>query len=195
MKTKPLSCASCGSGHYQKVLTRYVVTIADGVEVVVPNAELLKCQKCGDELIPSKTQALIDQAIADQTEQLSKNELEDIADRFGLDQTQISETLGLGSKTFHRWLNGSQYPSRSMGYYLRILAEFPEAFDWLKRKGWRRRNRVFQATNINLATQFPDLARYTQINTLTSELNQDVLLEIESRRFNPASCFTRTKVL
>ena len=145
MKTiEQIPCAACETGHYEEVFTRYEAAAADGVEISIPAITLLRCPKCGDELIPPETQALIDRSVAEQTEQLTQRELEEMAERFGQDQTEISETLGLGSKTFHRWLKGRQYPSRSMGYYLRVLAEFPEALEWLKERGWRRQDRVAQ---------------------------------------------------
>src|SRR6184192_2139194 len=135
-----ISCAACADGHYEEIVTRYETKAADDVQIVIPNAKILRCEKCGDELIPPETQEQIDRAIAEQTERLSQRELEDIHENSGLDQTEVSEVLGLGSKTFHRWLKGTQYPSRSMGYYLRVLAEFPQAFEWLRERGWRKRN-------------------------------------------------------
>jgi hypothetical protein len=132
-------------------------------------------------------------AIAEQTEQLTPRELEGIWERFNLDQTETSETLGLGGKTFHRWLKGTQYPSRSMGYYLRVLAEFPEAFEWLKERGWRRRNRVAQLPKLQFELQFPDLAR---TSTETEWMRADTLSSSEGGRlrFNPTTLFRKTKV-
>jgi DNA-binding XRE family transcriptional regulator len=66
--------------------------------------------------------------------------MREMREQFGVDQTEMSEALGLGGKTFHRWEKGSQYPSRSMGYYLRLLRQFPEAFEWLRSRRWKRRN-------------------------------------------------------
>jgi putative zinc finger/helix-turn-helix YgiT family protein len=182
-------------GHYEEIVTEYRATLADGVELEIPGVKLLRCQNCGDELIPAETQDQIDRAIAEKTEQLSQQELEEISVKFDLDQTQISEVLGLGSKTFHRWLNGTQYPSRSMCYYLRVLAEFPEAMEWLKERGWRRHNRVSQIEKINLATQFSDLAWVTrQLPSAVRGWQQQNFSETENRRFNPVSAFVRTKV-
>jgi len=140
--SEQIPCGACESGQYEEIVTRYETKAADDVQIVLPRARLLRCKKCGAELIPPETQEQIDRAVAEQTEQLSQRELEEISGKFGLDQTEVSEVLGLGSKTFHRWLKGTQYPSRSMGYYLRVLAEFPEAFEWLRERGWRKSNRV-----------------------------------------------------
>ena len=55
----------------------------------------------------------------------------------GLSQKDFADAIGLGEKTFHRWLKGTQIASRSMGYYLRAMQHFPEAFEWVKKRGWR----------------------------------------------------------
>lgn len=193
--TKQIPCTACEAGHYAEITTSYKITVADDVEIVIPNVKVLRCPECQDELIPPETQKQIDAAVAEQTEQLSQNELADIAERFGLDQTRTSEVLGLGSKTFHRWLNGTQFPSRSMGYYVRVLAEFPEAFDWLRERSWRKRNRILPVQDASLSKRFPDLVWLIHENSSLSDLNQDNLLETEGKRFNPASFFTRTKVV
>ena len=83
-----------------------------------------------------------DDAIAEHTERLTTDELREIREQFELDQTEMSEALGLGNKTYHRWENGTQYPSRSMGYYLRVLREYPDAFKWLRDRQWRERDRL-----------------------------------------------------
>lgn len=134
-------CTACEDGFYKEVFEPYKTKAADDVEIFISKVKILRCSKCGDELLPPETQEQIDRAIAEQTEVLAPEELKEIADKFRLDQTQISEALGLGSKTFHRWLKGTQYPSRSMCYYLRALAEFPDVFEWVRERGWRRKNR------------------------------------------------------
>ena len=189
-----MPCAACEEGHYEIVFGSYETLAADDVQVVIPKVKLLRCPKCGDELIPPETQKEIDRAVAEQTEQLSQRELEEAADTFGIDQTRISEVLGLGNKTFHRWLKGTQYPSRSMGFYIRILTEFPEAFEWLKERAWRKRNRMSLNANLNPAVQFPDLAMMTRATPTMCDLNQSVFPEANGRRFNPATTFTHTKV-
>ena len=189
-----IPCGACESGHYEEVIKRYETKAAGDVEIVLPKVKILRCPACGDELIPPETQEQIDRAIAEQTEQLSQRELEDIAECFGLDQTEASEVLGLGSKTFHRWLKGTQFPSRSMGYYLRVLAQFPEAFDWLRERGWRKRNRVTTIGVGNVAIQFPDL------QWLRGQSRPSVRPELfepdpqEHFRFNPAALIKETKV-
>ena len=188
-----MACCSCEQGHYEEVFDRHETVAADDVKIVIPRVKLLRCLSCGDELLPPETQKQIDAAIAEQTEQLDPRELEAIWERFNLDQTESAEVLGLGGKTFHRWLKGTQYPSRSMGYYLRVLAEFPEAFEWLKARGWRRRNRVMQFQKIEFQLQFPELAR-TSTETEWSRSEMPVEPMGGRLRFNPTEFFRKTKV-
>jgi DNA-binding transcriptional regulator YiaG len=118
----------------------------------------------------------VDAAIAEQTEQLTPRELERIRDDLGVDQTEMSEILGLGGKTYHRWEKGNQVPSRSMGFYLRVLAEFPEAAVWLRKRGWRKRNRLAaEPIAFDFCAAFPDLTA-TQSAPVTREVP----------RYNPA---------
>jgi putative zinc finger/helix-turn-helix YgiT family protein len=194
MKTnEKITCCSCGRAHYEEVVDRYETVAADDVKIFLPRVKLLRCPECGDELLPPETQQQVDKAIAAQTDQLSPRELEAIWEQLNLDQTQTAEVFGLGSKTFHRWLNGSQYPSRSMGYYLRVLAEFPDALEWLKERGWRKKNRVAQFQKLDFQLQFPELARVT---TETSWRRAETSVEIGSGRlrFNPTTLFRQTMI-
>lgn len=194
MKTsEKMTCCSCGQGHYEEVFDRYETVAGDDVKICIPRVKLLRCSKCGDELLPPETQKQVDEAIAEQTDQLSPRELEAIWEQLNLDQTQSAEVFGLGSKTFHRWLNGTQYPSRSMGYYLRVLAEFPNALEWLKERGWRKKNRVAQFQKLDFQLQFPELARVT---TETTWRRVETNVEVGSGRlsFNPTTLFRQTKI-
>jgi putative zinc finger/helix-turn-helix YgiT family protein len=194
MKTgKTMACCSCKHGQYKEVYDRYETVAADDVKIVLPRVKLLRCSNCGDELLPPETQKQVDAAIAEQTEQLSPRELEAIWERLNLDQTQTAEVFGLGSKTFHRWINGTQYPSRSMGYYLRVLAEFPDALEWLKERGWRKKNRVAQFQKLQFELQFPDLAR-TTTETEWRRTNTQTGLTSDRLRFNPTTLFRQTRV-
>jgi HTH-type transcriptional regulator/antitoxin MqsA len=143
MKTDPANlCPACDAGQLREQRLDYTVTAADGVKVVVPNLLVEVCDHCGEILLSADAADTVDAAMAEQTDQLTPRELERIREDLGLDQTEMSEILGLGGKTYHRWERGNQVPSRSMGYYLRVLAEFPPAFAWLRDRGWRSRNRL-----------------------------------------------------
>ena len=119
------------------------------------------CDKCGEEILSLEAARAVDSAVAEYTDRLTREELTAIREEFGVDKTEMSEALGLGGKTYLRWEQGNQYPSRSMGYYLRVLREFPEVFEWLRSRGWQGRNRVTTTEKSPLSdmeSRFPALA-------------------------------------
>lgn len=98
----------------------------------------------------------------------------------------MSEILGLGLKTYHKWESGRQLPTRSMSHYIRVLADVPGAFDFLRRRAWRAKNRLAIPTvEADLAAMFPDLA--TNAPTATRIANP----RAQSPRINPARGLTR----
>jgi putative zinc finger/helix-turn-helix YgiT family protein len=137
--TKETTCLCCGEGSLRTLKRDFVASIGEGQKLRIPNIEMEVCAKCGEEILSLASARAVDAAIADHTERLTASDLREIREQFGLDQTEMSEALGLGGKTFHRWEKGSQYPSRSMGYYLRLLREFPDAFEWLRARRWTSR--------------------------------------------------------
>lgn len=179
--TEPILCHSCQVGHVHQITRDYIAHIGEGQKLTVPNVEMEVCDKCDAETLSLEAARQVDAAIADFTDRLTPGELAAIREEFGVDQTEMSEILGLGSKTFHRWEKGSQYPSRSMGYYLRVLGENPEAFEWLRSRGWRGRNRLAARETSPLAdiqARFPVLAG-----------NPSRLSSVVTTRFNYAGVF------
>ena len=154
-------CPCCGEGHTQHVKRDYMASIGDGQTLRVSDIGMEVCDKCGEEILSLESTRTIDDAIADYTDRLTPDEIREIRELFQVDQTEMSEALGLGSKTFHRWEKGTQYPSRSMNYYLRLLRQFPQNFNWLKARGWKGRNRIASQEPSALleAQRFPALAR------------------------------------
>lgn len=133
----PQNCFDCEKGHLFEIIQDYVDSGPDGASVVVPNVKMLRCTDCGEELIPAESSRYISSYVAEKNEQLTKAELYAMLVASGLSQKDYAEAIGLGEKTFHRWLKGTQIASRSMGYYLRAMKQFPEAFEWVKQRRWR----------------------------------------------------------
>jgi putative zinc finger/helix-turn-helix YgiT family protein len=136
-------CRECGEGKFELVQITHLAKIPNDNPVTVADIWVDRCNHCGETLFPGETVQYIESVVAEQTERLSGNELERIREDLGIErQDEMSEILGLGTKTYHKWESGAQFPTRSMSYYIRILAEFPQSFDWLRRRTWRNRNRV-----------------------------------------------------
>ena len=151
-------CPCCDTGYLREQRIDYPVDLADGVKVIVRDVPAEVCDHCGEIAFSADAAMTIDHAIAEQTEQLTPRELVRIREDIGVDQAGMSEMLGLGEKTYHRWEKGNQFPSRSMGFYLRVLKEFPEAVEWLRDRGWQRQNRINSAQHtFNFSSAFPCL--------------------------------------
>ena len=84
-----------------------------------------------------------------------------------------------------------------MSYYIRVLAEFPQAFEWLRRRAWRQKNRLTQThEQPDFAAMFPDLrSRLVVIECKTSAQesppSRTPLGRLGQRRPNPALGLTR----
>ena len=182
MKT-PEKCFECDQGHYEEIIQDYTDVGPDGASVVVPGVKLLRCTHCGEELIPAESDRYISRFVAEANEQLTKAELFAMLEASGLTQKDFAEAIGLGEKTFHRWLKGTQVASRSMGYYLRALSRFPEAFKWVEERKWREAMpaapKSSKATR-DQAVRFPALA------------GRD--FRSPQSRTNPARGFSRVRV-
>ncbi len=134
----PENCFECEKGRLVEIVQDYTDVCPDGASVVVPGVRMLRCTDCGEELIPAESNRYISRYVAEANEQLTKAELFAMLEASGLSQKDFAEAIGLGEKTFHRWLKGTQIASRSMGYYLRALQHFPDAFEWVKERDWRK---------------------------------------------------------
>lgn len=134
----PKNCFDCEEGQLVEIIQDYTDVGPDGASVVVPGVKMFRCTHCGEELIPAESNRYISRYVAEANEQLTKAELFAMLEASGLSQKDFAEAIGLGEKTFHRWLKGTQVVSRSMGYYLRALERFPEAFAWVRERSWRR---------------------------------------------------------
>jgi HTH-type transcriptional regulator/antitoxin MqsA len=153
-------CPFCEKGLFELCQVDYKATTSDEPEITVKGVWVEKCASCGEMVFPSESSRYVDQVLAEETEQLTPAQMKEIRARLGVDQTQMSEILGLGDRTYHRWEKGTQYPSRSMCYYIRILGRFPTVFDWLGKREWRQAKTTIRlSTRAEIAMSFPDLAR------------------------------------
>lgn len=194
-------CPFCGKGKLSLKQIEYTFESPDSPKVSVPGVWVDYCVACGENIYPAATSAYIEEVLAELDDQLTPRELERIRENLGVDQGEMSEILGLGDKTYHRWEKGSQFPSRSMGYYIRILANNPNVFEWLRSRGWRN-NRVNTSRGDNarqgnefsiqgLETYFPD---EDEIGKAFSALDSGKRAEIQAAKiFNPTNLWSTVK--
>ena len=154
------TCPCCQQGHFALIQIDYTEPVEDDNPITVPGVWVERCDHCGETVFPGETTRFIETAVAEQTEQLTPRELERIREDLGVaTQDEMSEILGLGLKTYHKWESGRQFPTRSMSYYIRVLADVPGAFEFLRCRSWRTKNRIATpAAESDLAAMFPDLA-------------------------------------
>lgn len=135
-------CIDCNRGVCHEVIEPYEVQLPDSDGFIIPSLMMLRCDACGEISIPAASARAIDAAIQEHSDTVSVDFLKEFLTKFNLDQTEAAEALGLGAKTFHRWVRGSHRVSRSMGYFLRAMFEFPQAFEWIQQRQWREGNCV-----------------------------------------------------
>lgn len=155
------TCPICNTGKFHLVQIDHVEEVAADNPLHIRGVWVDRCDHCGEIVFPGDTTRFIESVVAEQTEQLTPDELERIREDLGIQrQDEMSDILGLGAKTYHKWESGAQFPTRSMSYYIRLLAEFPEAFEWLRKRGWRNTNRLLEEQTVtDWKATFPDLPR------------------------------------
>jgi YgiT-type zinc finger domain-containing protein len=139
-------CTQCHEGKYQSVTKDYTLELRDGDQCTIANLAQIKCNQCGHLVLPWASALRVDRAVADHTEPVSAKFLKQTRLSLQPNMTLLAESLGLGSKTWMRWENGEQNMSRSMGYFIRAMAQFPEVYEWVADRGWRKDNAEEQAT-------------------------------------------------
>lgn len=130
-------CAQCHEGTYQSMTKDYTVELRDGDQCTIANLAQRKCNQCGHVVLPWPSVQRVDRAVADHTEPLTAEFLKQTRERLQPNMTLLAESLGLGSKTWMRWEKGEQNISRSMGYFVRAMAQFPEVYEWVADRAWR----------------------------------------------------------
>lgn len=157
-------CTQCHEGTYQNITKDYTVHLRDGDQCTIANLALRECKQCGHVVLPWPSALRVDRAVADHTEPVNPDFLKTTRGQLQPNMTLLAESLGLGSKTWMRWESGEQNMSRSMGYFIRAMARFPEMYKWVAERGWRKDEAEEQKT-----TQRP----FCTIDELLSEVMQD----------------------
>ena len=135
-------CAQCHKGTYQNMTKDYTVELRDGDQCTIANLAQRKCDQCGHIVLPWSSVQRVDRAVVDHTEPVQPEFLRSVRGQLEPNMTLLAESLGLGSKTWMRWESGEQNMSRSMGYFVRAMAQFPEVYEWVADRAWRQAKTV-----------------------------------------------------
>jgi YgiT-type zinc finger domain-containing protein len=156
-------CPFCHAGKFRLIQVSHRAEFPDHDSIVIPNVWVDKCDNCREVVYPPDTTQFIEQVVDDYFESLTPTELQLIRKAIGVDQTQMSDLLCLGSKTYHRWENGDQFPNRSMSCYIRIVAEFPDVLEWLRRRAWRKTEEAQETVFSPVKIEYPSLDRMRKL--------------------------------
>lgn len=157
MNSQEEICLDCNIGTLKPQRESYHVALPDNDGFDIPDLSILRCDNCGAILIPASSSRQIEVLVDEYQETFSSDDVQEFLDFFHLDQSQAAEALGMGNKTFHRWVKGSQKVSRSMGYYLRALEAHPQVFKWVLNRSWRHQDDVGPGWHLPLEARFPAL--------------------------------------
>lgn len=89
-------------------------------EVVKVEVDAMKAPN-GEIYLDGEALAKLDRVKARYEGIMLPDDIRQLRERFGLTQTEISNALGLGGKTWTRWESGRERPSRSMNNMLVFL--------------------------------------------------------------------------
>ena len=108
----------------------------NGEMLSVPHVPHLECPKCHESMLDlAQTRLLTEGAVAlyrRRHQLLSGEEIREIRERFSVSQALLGRLLGLGPNTLSRWESGRHAQTAAMDRLLRLLRDFPGAFEFLR---------------------------------------------------------------
>jgi HTH-type transcriptional regulator / antitoxin MqsA len=141
-----VSCAVCDSERAKKIRKKFEARY-NQVPVVIENAEMYRCEACGEEFLTAEQSRELSRQIKNQVREdlglLSPERVLAIRKSLGLSQSELEELFGLGEKVVTRWENGRVIQARTADIALRLLAMEPRLLPKLRENvGQSRRPKV-----------------------------------------------------
>ncbi len=126
------ACPLCG-GHLKERLSGRSIRVGSRTVSVLVSAPT--CDSCGEYYLDDKSleelQTRVANQIREQEDLLKPQEILAIRERLGLTQGDFEQFLGVGYKTVVRWERGTVFPNAATDNLLRVIANIPEAADFL----------------------------------------------------------------
>lgn len=123
-------CPICEKGDLKTVTDTYVTEYLgrDGVSrpLYVPNVTWSECGACGEAILDDDAVHAIEAARRHAQGLLSPKDIKVLRTKLDKTQTEMSNLLGVGEKTYCRWESGAYIQSTAFDKYLRLLIEVPE---------------------------------------------------------------------
>lgn len=137
-------CPNCRERRVAEIRERYDVTVEhDGrhYEISIPDLTLLKCEACGNRVLPDAADDLVSDAIRDAAGLLSPLEMTSKRLGLNLSQKDLADLINIPEPIYARWESGGLIQQRHSDLLLRSLFAVPE----LRRYLYSRRIAVEQA--------------------------------------------------
>jgi putative zinc finger/helix-turn-helix YgiT family protein len=133
----PWKCPKCGERKVNPVLVDYSdVMEHDGrsYTVAVNGLEILRCEGCGNEMLPDESYEKLAEAMRFQAELLTPNQIAEKRKELGLNQKEFASLLGVAAETVSRWETGGQIQQRVMNDFMCAVFDLPELKEYLMQK-------------------------------------------------------------
>jgi len=137
-----ITCAVCDSEKVKKIRRKFEARY-NQAPVVIENAEMYRCESCGEEFFTPEQSREMSRRIKSQVREewglLSPERIVEIRKGLGLSQTELEELFGLGEKVVTRWENGRVIQGRTADVALRLLEMEPGLLPKLRKELHRAR--------------------------------------------------------
>src|SRR5271163_2647703 len=131
-----IRCAACDSERVKKIRRKFE-TRYNQTPVVIENAEMYRCESCGEEFFTAEQSRELSRRIKNSVREdlglLSPERIVEIRKNLGLSQAEMEELFGLGEKVVTRWENGRVIQGRTADVALRLLAMEPGVLPKLRK--------------------------------------------------------------
>ena len=140
--TMKITCAVCDSDRVKKFRKKFEARY-NQTPVVIENAEMYRCESCGEEFFTSEQSRELSRQIKSRVREeaglLSPERIVEIRKNLGLSQTELEDLFGLGDKVVTRWENGRVVQGRTADVALRLLEMEPGLLPKLRKAFSRSR--------------------------------------------------------
>jgi len=123
-----VTCAVCDSDRVKKIRKKFEARY-NQVPVVIENAEMYRCESCGEEFFTAEQSRELSRQIKNRVREdlglLSPERIVEIRKNLGLSQAEMEDLFGLGEKVVTRWENGRVIQGRTADVALRLLEMEP----------------------------------------------------------------------
>jgi putative zinc finger/helix-turn-helix YgiT family protein len=175
----PWKCRECGKPEVRPVIVDYSTELEhDGrlYSVTIKDAQVLKCQACGSEILPHETHERLLEALRKSAGLLMPSEITEERESLGLTQKTFAEMLGVAPATVSRWESGAQIQQRVMNDWIKAFFALPT----LRRYLWWQR---FPEGRLDAPPEEHPTAVTERPSKVTDETGKDIpFFESRSRR-------------